>query len=81
MGSVPRNFGIGKAKGDYITFLDDDDLMTYDRLQTAVEIFEADKEVDIVMVDITTIDQFGDLIRHEVSRPLDLDLLRFVQLF
>eukprot|EP00347_Sterkiella_histriomuscorum_P000947 403373918 len=81
IGSVPRNFGIGKAKGDYITFLDDDDLMSYDRLRTAVEIFEANKEIDMVICDITTIDEYGNLIRREISKPVDQDLLKFIQLF
>eukprot|EP00347_Sterkiella_histriomuscorum_P016257 403353886 len=79
--SMPRNFGIRYASGDYITFLDDDDLMSYDRLKTAVDIFEANKDVDLVICDITTIDHLGNLIKYEIKKPIDEDLLKFINLF
>eukprot|EP00347_Sterkiella_histriomuscorum_P017072 403350771 len=81
VGSVPRNFGIAQASGDFITFLDDDDLMSPDRLQSAVDIFEANKDIDMVICDVTTIDQFGKLIKYEIRKPSDPELLRFMQLF
>jgi glycosyltransferase involved in cell wall biosynthesis len=39
--SVPRNIGLDKAKGEYITFIDSDDLVSDDYIQT---ILEATKE-------------------------------------
>eukprot|EP00347_Sterkiella_histriomuscorum_P023189 403335611 len=81
IGAIPRNFGISKARGEYITFLDDDDLMTFDRLQSAMDIFEANKDVEMVICDITSIDHFGKFMKYEIRKPSDPELLRFVQLF
>jgi glycosyltransferase involved in cell wall biosynthesis len=46
--SVARNFGLRKSKGDYILFLDDDDLLHPEMLEGNLLIFEKDPQVDVV---------------------------------
>lgn len=44
-----RNIGIDNAKGDYIIFLDSDDLLAPECLQERVAIMEADKQLDFAV--------------------------------
>ncbi len=46
--SAARNFGIEKAAGDYILFLDDDDLLHPRMLESSLSVFEKDSGADIV---------------------------------
>lgn len=46
--SASRNLGIKEAKGDYIQFLDSDDLFKYNKFQKAIALFEKHPDVDIV---------------------------------
>ena len=46
--SQARNFALKKAKGDYILFMDDDDLIHPEMLQTGVCHFEKDRTIDVV---------------------------------
>ena len=46
--SVARNFGLEKATGDYILFLDDDDLLHPQMLKATLSVFEKNPEADIV---------------------------------
>ena len=46
--AAARNFGIGKASGDYILFLDDDDLIHPRMLELGLEVFRQNSEVDVV---------------------------------
>jgi glycosyltransferase involved in cell wall biosynthesis len=46
---VARNYGVEKAKGDFIAFLDDDDFNHPDRLERSLEVFQRYPEVDVVV--------------------------------
>ena len=46
--SAARNFGIEKASGDFICFLDADDLFSYDSIQSRMEYFNANPQVDLI---------------------------------
>lgn len=46
--SAARNLGIKEAKGDYIQFLDSDDLLQNNKFKNALEIFNSQPDTDIV---------------------------------
>lgn len=46
--SSARNFGIGLAKGDYLCFLDTDDLLDPKKLESQLACFNEDPKIDIV---------------------------------
>lgn len=46
--AAARNFGIEKASGDYILFLDDDDLLHPSMLESCLTYFKKNKDVDVV---------------------------------
>jgi glycosyltransferase involved in cell wall biosynthesis len=54
--SAARNLGIKTAKGDFIQFLDGDDLLQTDKIKSQIEIFNQQPAVDIVYNDVRFFD-------------------------
>lgn len=61
---VNRNYGIKKSRGEYIAFLDDDDLWLPEKLEKQVELLDSNKELGLVYSDIYLIDSNGNLREH-----------------
>ncbi len=54
--SAARNNAIKMAKGEFIQFLDGDDLLQEDKLRSQIEAFEKNKEIDIVYNEVRFFD-------------------------
>lgn len=46
-----RNYGFEKSNGEFVQFLDSDDYILKDKFQLQIDIFEANKDIDIVYSD------------------------------
>ena len=66
--AVARNLGVQHAKGEYICFLDSDNVWLPDKIERQLEIFERNPSVDVVYGDLITIDEAGEEISRENMR-------------
>lgn len=68
MPSAPRNFGIHHAKGDYIAFLDSDDIWLKTKLEQQIKLFNNNNTV-AVFSDYEKIDENGNRNSRIVKAP------------
>lgn len=66
---MARNFGASKAIGNYISFLDSDDITYSNYLQTAYEIILKLKNPEVIHTDYEFQDQKGNKIAHGLKLP------------
>ena len=59
--SINRNYGIQKSGGEYIAFLDDDDLWLPEKLEKQVELLDSSKQLGLVYSNSYVIDSNGYL--------------------
>jgi len=59
--SIARNTGIAAAKGEYIAFLDHDDLWMPEKLEKQIKLLDSNKELGLVYSDSYMIDESGNL--------------------
>ncbi len=57
--SSARNYGISKAKGKFIAFLDDDDFWREDKLQKQVKVLVNNPTIDLVHSSASVVDRYG----------------------
>lgn len=62
--AIAMNYGIARATGEYIAFLDDDDLWLQDKLQTQVCALDRDPQVGLVGSEVLQVNAKGDVIFH-----------------
>jgi len=60
----PRNIGIKKAKGEYIAFLDSDDMWLPEKLEKQIKVFQASNETAMLYTRFRTIE--GEIISNRI---------------
>ena len=58
--ALPKNIGLSLARGQYISFCDQDDLLLPDKLEQATRVFQRHPDLDIVFADF---EPFGEALR------------------
>lgn len=62
-----RNFGIKRAKGNYIGFCDDDDFWVLDKLEKQIKILKENIDFDVVTGDICCINKNNQILNERKS--------------
>ena len=65
-----RNTGLKYANGEYITFMDCDDYISLNAYERALEIFEKDDEIDLVIYKWEEVNENGLLNRSDIAKTL-----------
>ena len=63
--SIARNYGIKRAKGKYINFLDSDDMLYPNHFQEAIKLIESKNYPETIHLGYELIDQKGKVIRRQ----------------
>ena len=69
--SYSTNLAISKSNGKYIALLDDDDIATKDRLLLQAEYLDNHPSIDILGGRAVNIDEYGNVLMHDSSAPLN----------
>ena len=67
--ATPRNYGIKKARGEYIAFVDDDDIWLPGKLEAQVAVLEKNPDYGLVHCYCQVIDEHGVLQETIVGKP------------
>lgn len=65
--SAARNSGIAESKGEYLAFLDSDDIWEPQMLQETVKVLNTHPDLSVVYGACDLIDQFGKVISQKIS--------------
>jgi glycosyltransferase involved in cell wall biosynthesis len=77
-----RNFGLTKCKGDYLAFLDTDDIWLKDKLKEQIELLDNNRELQMCYGGAIWIDKNGDKIGKDLPKAktgfiFDKQLIRY----
>lgn len=65
--SSARNLALSKASGEFIAYLDADDMWYPDKLEKQVSFLDARKEYGLVHSDVTLVDEADQVIHHRLN--------------
>lgn len=73
--SSARNIGLESSSGEYIGFLDADDLWMPEKLDQQLSLFQTKPSVGLIYTGYTVIDEAGICIATRTAQPIDGDLV------